>query len=162
MSTAKRYYDSNKTAALTERETETERQRGGYRERDRESRETLFVEGQGQKAKNKTKTKNPETLDTDNDYHFHYHNHYTRDVIRIASCLAFVTLGFSSQIRILEGMYSVFLEDWFRIFTRDQVLVLRNEDYSEDVEGHIIKVFNFLDVGKCFSWSPSVWPERQW
>ena len=48
----------------------------------------------------------------------------------------------------MEGMYSVFVEDWFRIFTRDQVMVLRNEDYSEDVEGHIIDVFNFLNVGE--------------
>ena len=52
------------------------------------------------------------------------------------------------QLRIVEGMYSVFVEDWFRIFTRDQIMVLRNEDYSDDVEGHIIDVFNFLNVGE--------------
>ena len=46
-------------------------------------------------------------------------------------------------------MYSVFVEDWFRIFTRDQVMVMRNEDYSEDVEGHMIDVFAFLEVGKA-------------
>ena len=59
-------------------------------------------------------------------------------------------------------MYSVFLEDWFRIFSRDQIMVLRNEDYSEDVEGHMIKVFNFLDVGKLLSSSASVWHGGDW
>ena len=59
-------------------------------------------------------------------------------------------------------MYSVFVEDWLRIFTRDQIMFLRNEDYSEDVEGHMIKIFNFLDVGKLYTSSPFVWQRRQW
>ena len=48
----------------------------------------------------------------------------------------------------MEGMYSVFLEDWLRIFSRDQLMILRSEDYLQDVEGHIIKVFSFLNLGK--------------
>ena len=54
------------------------------------------------------------------------------------------------QVRIIEGMYSVFVEDWLRIFRRDQIMFIRNEDYSEDIEGHIIDTFDFLQVGQCF------------
>ena len=45
-------------------------------------------------------------------------------------------------------MYSVFMEDWLRIFRPDQMMIMRNEDYSEDVEGHIINIFKFLGVSK--------------
>ena len=51
-------------------------------------------------------------------------------------------------MRIVEGMYSVFMEDWLRIFRRDQMMIMRNEDYSDDVEGHMIDIFSFLNVCK--------------
>ena len=47
-------------------------------------------------------------------------------------------------------MYSVFVEDWLRIFDRDQIMFIRNEDYSDDIEGTIYDVFDFLDVGMMF------------
>ncbi|KAL8611653.1 hypothetical protein ACOMHN_065131 [Nucella lapillus] len=66
----------------------------------------------------------------------------------VRECAYNLTLYDNAVIRIIEGMYSVFMEDWLRIFSRDQMLVLRNEDYSDDIEGHMLKVFNFLDVAK--------------
>lgn len=64
------------------------------------------------------------------------------------------------QIRLSEGMYPVFLEDWFRVFPREQILIIRFEDYIKDVQGHLQQVFDHLELGttfvhvfRCVSWS---------
>ena len=50
-------------------------------------------------------------------------------------------------------MYSVFLEDWFRIFPREQILILKYEDYIQDLQGHIQMVFDHLGLGTIFVYS---------
>ena len=45
-------------------------------------------------------------------------------------------------------MYPVFMADWLRIWPREQMLLLRSEDYAEDVPGTLRKVLDFLGVGK--------------
>lgn len=47
----------------------------------------------------------------------------------------------------MEGMYPVFMADWLRIFPRQQMHIIRYEDYAKDLEGEITKVFKFLDLG---------------
>ncbi|KAK7101939.1 carbohydrate sulfotransferase 15-like [Littorina saxatilis] len=64
----------------------------------------------------------------------------------IRECAYNQTLYDEAVVRIIEGMYSVFVEDWLRIFKKEQFMFIRNEDYSEDIEGHIYNVFDFLDV----------------
>ena len=54
------------------------------------------------------------------------------------------------QIRLSEGMYPIFLEDWFRVFPRDQILILMFEEYVKDIKGNILKVFDFLGLSKKF------------
>nr|KAG5708482.1 hypothetical protein BaRGS_026209 [Batillaria attramentaria] len=49
-------------------------------------------------------------------------------------------------IRLNEGLYSVYVEDWLRIFKREQIMVIRNEDYSENVEGTMISAFIWLGM----------------
>ena len=44
-------------------------------------------------------------------------------------------------------MYIVFLVDWLTVFHREQILVLRLEDYAANLKGTIKKVFDFLTVG---------------
>ncbi|KAK7499489.1 hypothetical protein BaRGS_00009141 [Batillaria attramentaria] len=51
-----------------------------------------------------------------------------------------------STIRLNEGLYSVYVEDWLRIFKREQIMVIRNEDYSENVEGTMISAFIWLGM----------------
>lgn len=62
-------------------------------------------------------------------------------------CIVFFVYDVKRQVRLLEGLYPVYLEDWLRIFRRDQIMVFRNEDYAEDIKGHIEAAFNFLDLG---------------
>jgi N-acetylgalactosamine 4-sulfate 6-O-sulfotransferase len=47
-------------------------------------------------------------------------------------------------------MYPVFMADWLRIWPKEQMLFLRNEDYGKDMEGTLDKVFEFLGLGKMF------------
>ncbi|XP_025106756.1 carbohydrate sulfotransferase 15-like [Pomacea canaliculata] len=54
------------------------------------------------------------------------------------------TLYAEAVTRVSEGLYSVFLEDWLRIFPRKQMLILRYEDYARDMETELMKVFDFL------------------
>ena len=52
------------------------------------------------------------------------------------------------QVRIMVGMYSVWLKRWLEVFPRDQILILRNEDYSADTATHLVQVFRFLELGE--------------
>lgn len=51
------------------------------------------------------------------------------------------------QVRLNLGMYIIFLLDWMTVFQREQILVLRLEDYAANLRGTINKVFDFLSVG---------------
>lgn len=44
-------------------------------------------------------------------------------------------------------MYFVFVLDWLTVFHREQILVLRLEDYAVDLKSTIKTVFEFLSVG---------------
>lgn len=53
-----------------------------------------------------------------------------------------------SQTRLLEGMYPIFMVDWLRIFPREQMFIMRYEDYAIDVKGKMRQLFEFLDLGR--------------
>lgn len=40
------------------------------------------------------------------------------------------------------------MRDWLKVFPRDQMLVMRTEDYSSDMGSHLHNVFKFLNIGK--------------
>ena len=46
------------------------------------------------------------------------------------------------------GVYSVFLEEWLKVFEITNFLFLRSEDYSRNIKGTLQRVFSFLGVGK--------------
>lgn len=56
---------------------------------------------------------------------------------------------FFLQVRLNLGMYIVFILDWLTVFHRDQILVLRLEDYAANLKMAIKAVFDFLSVGTC-------------
>lgn len=61
-------------------------------------------------------------------------------------CLFDRKLHINLQTRIHVSIYSVYLREWFKVFPREQILIIRNEDYAKDIKGHLKKVFRFLDV----------------
>ncbi|GIL90839.1 hypothetical protein Vretimale_16779 [Volvox reticuliferus] len=48
--------------------------------------------------------------------------------------------------QLVKGMYSEFITDWLINWPRDQLLFLRNEDYSAKPREHMEAVFTFLGV----------------
>ena len=62
----------------------------------------------------------------------------------------------------MVGMYSVWLKRWLEVFPRDQILILRNEDYSADTATHLVQVFRFLELGEYIAYcSASCVPRLQ-
>lgn len=65
----------------------------------------------------------------------------------LRSCVYNTSLSNTMPVRLNLGIYIVFLLDWLTVFRRDEVLVLRLEDYAANLEVTIKKVFDFLSVG---------------
>ncbi|XP_071105198.1 carbohydrate sulfotransferase 15-like isoform X1 [Haliotis cracherodii] len=66
----------------------------------------------------------------------------------LKECLFNKTLHMNIPVRIPVSFYAVYLKEWFKVFPRENFLILRNEDYSKDIRGHIEKVYNFLEFSK--------------
>ena len=47
------------------------------------------------------------------------------------------------------GLYGVFIEDWLRVFPRDQLKVIRLEDWHYNCTGMLPEIYDFLDLGEC-------------
>ena len=45
-------------------------------------------------------------------------------------------------------MYYIYLLDWFRVFPKEQILVIRMEDYSANMEKVMQKVYKFLNLSE--------------
>lgn len=65
----------------------------------------------------------------------------------LRSCVYDSVLSNGMPVRLNLGLYIVFLLDWLTVFRRDQILILRLEDYAANIKGTIKKVFDFLRVG---------------
>lgn len=46
--------------------------------------------------------------------------------------------------QLVKGMYSAFLGEWLDAFPREQLLILRNEDYKVALKEHMEAIFKFL------------------
>ncbi|XP_076458330.1 carbohydrate sulfotransferase 15-like [Babylonia areolata] len=64
----------------------------------------------------------------------------------VQTCLYNKTLHMKLPVRIMVGMYSVWLKQWLNVFPRHQILILRNEDYAQHMDTHLARVFNFLGL----------------
>ncbi|XP_034464987.1 carbohydrate sulfotransferase 15-like isoform X1 [Hippoglossus hippoglossus] len=64
----------------------------------------------------------------------------------IRYCAYDTSLSNAMPVRLNLGMYVVFLLDWLTVFHREQMLVLRLEDYAANIKVTFRKVFDFLSV----------------
>lgn len=64
----------------------------------------------------------------------------------LRTCLYDRSLHVKINARIHLGFYPIFLKDWFRVFPREQFLILRTEDYSEQIEAHLKQLYSFLGL----------------
>ncbi|XP_025076262.1 carbohydrate sulfotransferase 15-like isoform X2 [Pomacea canaliculata] len=49
-----------------------------------------------------------------------------------------------SILRIRTGMYYIMVQDWLRVFPRNQIHVINHETFQSNVEGELAKLFDFL------------------
>ncbi|XP_074531135.1 carbohydrate sulfotransferase 15-like [Halichoeres trimaculatus] len=65
----------------------------------------------------------------------------------LRSCVYNTSLSNAMPVRLNLGMYIIFLLDWLTVFKREQIHVLRLEDYAANLKVTIRTVFDFLSVG---------------
>ena len=58
----------------------------------------------------------------------------------------YVCMFFSGQLSLHEGFYSIYMEDWIRIFPPEQFLVMRFEDYVKNTVPVLNAIYDFLDI----------------
>ncbi|XP_052761564.1 carbohydrate sulfotransferase 15-like [Mya arenaria] len=53
-----------------------------------------------------------------------------------------------SKVRLRIGVYHLHLKEYFRVFPKQQILVIKMEDYSKHTSEHLSKIFDFLNVAR--------------
>ncbi|KAL4240639.1 hypothetical protein ACF0H5_001430 [Mactra antiquata] len=64
----------------------------------------------------------------------------------LRTCLYSRETHLKSRARLHLGFYSIFVQDWLKVFNRNQLLILRTEDYSKEPKRTIQNVFSFLKL----------------
>ncbi|XP_067667444.1 carbohydrate sulfotransferase 15-like [Haliotis asinina] len=66
----------------------------------------------------------------------------------LRSCCYNYTNSYSQthEIDLQRGIYHVFLSDWLKVFPREQLYVLKFEEYSMDVSHNLAEIFKFLKL----------------
>ncbi|XP_052086263.1 carbohydrate sulfotransferase 15-like isoform X1 [Mytilus californianus] len=62
------------------------------------------------------------------------------------ACLYDTVLYKELRVPISSGFYSTFLRDWLKVFDKDQIMLIRTEDYRRNIAGTLTKVFKFLNL----------------
>ena len=55
------------------------------------------------------------------------------------------------QTHVMEGMYPVYMADWLRVWPREQIHIMRYEDYGDQEATRIGEIFDFLDLSPCYA-----------
>ncbi|KAK3107501.1 hypothetical protein FSP39_015930, partial [Pinctada imbricata] len=71
----------------------------------------------------------------------------TRD---LRHCVFDVILNKAMPVRLRLGMYHVYIEEWFKRFPQEQILILRLEDYAKDMPSVLRRVFDYLQMSKLY------------
>lgn len=64
----------------------------------------------------------------------------------LRQCAYNKTVADSAKISLHEGMYSIYMEDWMRIFPPEQLKVIRFEDYVKDIVPTLESIYTFLGL----------------
>ncbi|BFZ00889.1 hypothetical protein BsWGS_03928 [Bradybaena similaris] len=84
-----------------------------------------------------------------------FHNRSLQAIKMMNACLGNYTtrqcyfsdsLYHQLPVRIHLGCYSVFLQEWFHVFPRNYFLITTMDEYQDDMENTLKKVFTFLDL----------------
>lgn len=51
-------------------------------------------------------------------------------------------------VRLHNGLYSIYLKDWLQVFPREQVLVVRMEDYQKNISKTLEDIYHHLGLSE--------------
>lgn len=57
------------------------------------------------------------------------------------------------QVRLRVGIYHVYLAEWLKVFPRDQILVIRLEDYAKNLKQTTRRVYDFLGLRELMAFT---------
>ncbi|KAK3096755.1 hypothetical protein FSP39_002955 [Pinctada imbricata] len=69
-----------------------------------------------------------------------------RQSFTLRSCLYNQTIMNQLNVPIYASMYHVHMKTWMDVFPKEQIHIIRTEDFSKDLPGHMTDVFKFLDI----------------
>ncbi|KAK7097482.1 hypothetical protein V1264_004454 [Littorina saxatilis] len=64
----------------------------------------------------------------------------------VRHCVYNTSLHQSVTLRLMEGMYPTFMADWLRVWPRNQLHIMRYEDYAGHEGKRIMEIFEFLGL----------------
>ncbi|XP_055996541.1 carbohydrate sulfotransferase 15-like isoform X3 [Ostrea edulis] len=67
------------------------------------------------------------------------------------SCIYGYNMTTQLHLPITASLYYIHLQEWLDVFPREQVFIIRNEDYRKDMKHSLLKLFSFLEVGDISS-----------
>lgn len=62
------------------------------------------------------------------------------------TCAYNKTLQNDMGVRLYNGLYNIYLKDWLQVFPREQVLVLRMEDYHNNITKTLANIYHHLGL----------------
>ncbi|XP_061187368.1 uncharacterized protein LOC133195519 [Saccostrea echinata] len=62
----------------------------------------------------------------------------------LKTCLYISDLSKDMQLPLTASLYFIHLQEWLDVFPREQLLVLRTEDYHENMKYSLLQLFSFL------------------
>ncbi|PVD31048.1 hypothetical protein C0Q70_10325 [Pomacea canaliculata] len=86
-----------------------------------------------------------------------FHEHVVLSVSKLKSCMEQLSLracvydkriASGVKVRLRVGIYHVYLAEWLKVFPRDQILVIRLEDYAKNLKQTTRRVYDFLGLRK--------------
>ena len=53
-------------------------------------------------------------------------------------------------------MYHVFVTDWYKVFNKDQILILQTEEFKADQANTLAHVFEFIGAGTLYRYQSTI------
>ncbi|KAL8612525.1 hypothetical protein ACOMHN_053590 [Nucella lapillus] len=73
-----------------------------------------------------------------------YKDCFSRFSVRV--CANNATIFQQAKVMLVVSLYSVFVQDWMKLFPRDQLMFISTEKYNENMPKYLGKLFNFLGL----------------
>ncbi|KAK3088062.1 hypothetical protein FSP39_014149 [Pinctada imbricata] len=72
--------------------------------------------------------------------------HRCRQNFTLRSCLYNQTIMNQLNVPIYASIYHVHMKTWMDVFPSNQIHIIRTEDFSKDLSGHMTELFKFLNI----------------